>query len=171
MRAWRLETLASGSSESKSTSGKTPPSASHRPMFDSWLLKANFLPADTPRSITSVACTLLGWNDGIDTGSGERCAPLVARLGEDWRALPFEPLPLPSRLALWPASQSGVPQTSQNRDVSGLCVLHLSQTIIRWRRRLVHLPIKHLIAKSQHAPTDFEICRRAGFPKESASSR
>ena len=55
IRAWRREIFASGSSESRSTSGKTPPSASHRPISDSAALKRNCLPTDLPRSIISFA--------------------------------------------------------------------------------------------------------------------
>ena len=58
MRAWRREIFASGSSESRSTSGKTPPSASHRPICVSAALSRNCLPTDLPRSIISFARAL-----------------------------------------------------------------------------------------------------------------
>src|SRR5947209_11127483 len=56
MRAWRRETLASGSSVSRSTSGKMPPSASQRPMCDSSSHIGNSLPTERPRWMTSLAC-------------------------------------------------------------------------------------------------------------------
>jgi hypothetical protein len=60
------------------------------------------------------------------------CDPLDATLGAGCLEFPFEPFPLAfSRLELdVPAIQSAAPHTSQNRDPSTLCVLHLSQTII-----------------------------------------
>src|SRR5215813_4450107 len=132
MRACRRETFASGSSESKSTSGNTPPSASQRPMFDSAPLRGNFLPADIPRSMTRLACVAGGDSkDATDLCSPERCVPLCTRLAAGLGEFPFEPLPgVEGNFPDFPAIQSAAPQTSQKREPSRFSVLHRSQTII-----------------------------------------
>ena len=55
IRACRRETFASASCASKSISGKTPLSASQRPIYDSSPDIANSAPEESPRSTTSVA--------------------------------------------------------------------------------------------------------------------
>src|ERR1041384_6328627 len=102
--------------------------------------------------MTRDECTLPDGKPPSDVCSIDSSAPLdplVARLGEDCRELPFEPLPFPfSKLEPErPAIHKAAPQTSQNRGPSALCVLHLSQTIIRCFAGCLTLQTKHLSAK------------------------
>src|ERR1044072_2321672 len=65
MRGWRREIFASGSSSSRSTSGKMPLSASHRPMLVSIPVIENSRPTRPPRSINRRAVTR-----ELSTGAG-----------------------------------------------------------------------------------------------------
>src|SRR6266567_2817697 len=144
MRACRRETFASGSSESRSTSGKTPPSASQRPIFASFSTNRNFLPAELPRSITRVAC---GRPLPPASGAEVSCSEITADCGPDDLAkasdgslrarapepLGCEPLPCGSPLetsASFPVSHSAAPHSSQYLDPPRFSVPHLSQIVI-----------------------------------------
>src|SRR5688572_23943237 len=140
IRACRRDTFASGSSESKSTSGKIPPSASQRPIWDSSALSVNCLPTDFPRSITSLACAL-----AEDCPEEERLTPafaLPATSGCGTAARDREPF-CPSGSALkrfapegWSPEldrglgRSGAPHSSQYWAPSRFSVLHLSHVIM-----------------------------------------
>src|SRR6266699_5545190 len=135
MRAWRRETFASGSSESRSTSGKIPPSASQRPICDSASLNMNFFPVERPRSITRQACgwtTDFGGTETLNTGEGWLVTNSGFRLPET--AL----RPLPSMPGLPPGLECGLgfkgaPHSSQYCEPSRFSVLHLSHEIIEFR--------------------------------------
>ena len=144
MRACRRDTFASGSSESRSTSGKIPPSASQRPIFASFSINRNFLPAELPRSITRVACgRRLPPASGAEVSGSEitaDCGPdelakasdgsLCAKVPEP---LGCEPLPCGPPLETspsFPVSHSAAPHSSQYRDPPRFSVPHLSQIVI-----------------------------------------
>lgn len=135
MRACRRETFASGSSESKSTSGNTPPSASQRPISDPFCPSENCFPADFPRSIVNVA--FCGATATAPVECSNAAGGAGAFLGRDTVAgtslLPFPSLPFPvglNRSPDRPASQSAAPHSSQYREPSRFRVPHLSQVII-----------------------------------------
>src|SRR5437016_813410 len=144
MGACRRDTFASGSSESRSTSGKMPPSASQRPIFASFSINRNFLPAEPPRSITRVAC---GRRLPPAGGAEVSCSETTADCGPDELAkasdgslrarepepLGCEPLPCGSPLETspsFPVSHSAAPHSSQYRDPPRFFVPHLSQIVI-----------------------------------------
>src|SRR6266545_1016165 len=145
MRAWRRETFASGSSESRSTSGKIPPSASHRPMFDSAELSMNCLPTDLPRSMTSFACGLsLAPREEERFTAGPPSLP-AATSGCGISAGECEPLfPSGSTLKMFmpegfgpdpddELGRSGAPHSSQYCPPSRFEDLHLSHVIMIFR--------------------------------------
>lgn len=135
MRACRRETFASGSSESKSTSGNTPPSASQRPISDPFCPSGNCLPADLPRSMIKVADCGVTATAPVDCSEsiGGTSEPAGRATVKGMSLFPRPSLPLAcefARSAGRPASQSAAPHSSQYRDPSRFCVPHLSQVII-----------------------------------------
>jgi len=145
IRACRRDTFASGSSESKSTSGKIPPSASQRPIWDSAEFNRNCLPTDLPRSITSLA-----WGFPVDPEADERfnAGPDFEPAISGWGTFAgdFEPF-CPSGSALIsrgpPGSGAaldrelgpelglrGAPHSSQYCPPSRFAALHLSHVIM-----------------------------------------
>src|SRR5439155_24467490 len=128
----------------RSTSGKMPPSASQRPIFASFSINRNFLPAELPRSITRVACgRRLPPASGAEVSGSEitaDCEPdgLAKASDGSLRARAPEPLgcePLPCGPPLetspsFPVSHRAAPHSSQYRDPPRFSVPHLSQIVI-----------------------------------------
>src|SRR6266511_42556 len=143
IRACRRDTFASGSSESRSTSGKMPPSASQRPICDSASLNMNCFPTDRPRSMTCKA-----WGLVLEPSDEEMfsAAPALLAVNSGWTTLEGACEPFcPSELPLKPPKSGplerrfglkGAPQSSQYCDPSKFSVLHLSQVIIWFFRKL-----------------------------------
>lgn len=133
IRACRRETLASGSSVSRSTSGKMPPSASHRPMWASTSLSMNCFPLDRPFSITNLACGLEDCFNELRFRPAETWPPANSGRWGEGACTPFCPSPLP--YGFWPSSWRpfglrGAPHSSQYCEPSKFSVLHRSQVII-----------------------------------------
>jgi len=149
IRAWRRDTFASGSSVSRSTSGKMPPSASQRPICASTSLNINCFPVERPFSITRRACGL------AVVRKAEKLSPAETRPAANSGCVPGWGawLPLPPFAGLWcmvfgrPFGLRGAPHSSQYCDPSRFSVLHLSQVII------VVQKAKHFTANAVAAPT------------------
>jgi len=133
IRAWRRDTFASGSSVSRSTSGKIPASASQRPICDSLSLNGNCLPLDRPFSITSLACGLARDAKDPRLSPEETRPPANSGFFEGeavWAPFPLSLGTAPRYEPEGGAGRSGAPHSSQYWEPSKFSVLHLSQVII-----------------------------------------